>query len=120
MHYVNTTFHCLGNSFLENGKVSSYRVIMFLCRVITAKFYKFIAAFPFFKDKKSKKLVAALKFLYFLTVLSLNSNVFVLVLFACKDSSPLYKSSKRSNHLKPENLQTLSLPSALKMPIKSH
>ena len=52
-----------------------------------------------------------------LTVLSLNS-VF-LVLFACKDPSPLYKSSKTSNHLKPDNLVTFFLLSALKMSIKS-
>ena len=45
--------------------------------------------------------------------------MFFLVLFACKDPSPLYKSSKRKNHLKPENLETLFLLSALKMPIKS-
>ena len=36
------------------------------------KFYRFIAAFLFFKDKKLKKLIVTLKFLYFLTVLSLN------------------------------------------------
>ena len=60
-----------------------------------------------FKHKKLKKLVVALKFLFFLTVLSLNSNFFLLVLFACKDPSPLSKSSKRRNHLKPENLETL-------------
>ena len=64
-------------------------------------------------------MTVALKFLYFLTVLSLNSNVFLLVLFACKDPSPFYKSSKRKNHLKPENLETVFLLSALKMPIKS-
>ena len=40
------------------------------------KFNRFIAAFLFLKDTKSKKLVVALKFLYFLTVLSLNSDVF--------------------------------------------
>ena len=45
-----------------------------------------------------------------LTVLSLNSNVFLLVLLACKDTSLLYKSSKTRNHLKPENLAT---PSAI-------
>ena len=39
-------------------------------------FYRFIVIFLFFKDKKLKKLVVALKFLYFLAVLSLNSNVF--------------------------------------------
>ena len=45
--------------------------------------------------------------------------MFLLVLFACKDISPLYKSSKTRNHIKPENLETLFLLSALKMPIKS-
>ena len=84
------------------------------------KFKRFIAAFLFLKDTKSKKLVVALKFLYFLTVLSLNSDVFMLVLFACKDPSRLYKSSWRRNHLKPENLETLFALSTLKMPIKSH
>ena len=54
---------------------------------------------------------------YFLLVLSLNSTVFLLVLFASQDPSPLYKSSKRKNHLKPENLKTLFLLSPLKMPI---
>ena len=43
----------------------------------------------------------------------------MLVLVACKDPSLLYKSSKTRNHLKPENLETLFLQSALKMPIKS-
>ena len=82
------------------------------------KFSSFIVAFLFFlKDKKLKKLAVALKFLYFLTVLSLNSNVFLLVLFACKDPAPLCKSSKRRNHLKLENLETLLLLSALQMPI---
>ena len=76
-------------------------------------------SFFFLKDKNLKKLAVALKFLYFLTVLRLNSNVFLLVLFACKDPSPFYKSSKRRNHLIPENLETLFLLSALKMPIKS-
>ena len=82
------------------------------------KFYRFTAAFLFLKDKKLKKLAVALKFLYFLTVVSLNS-VFLLVLFSCKDPSPMYKSSKRRNHLKPENLETLFVPSALKVSIKS-
>ena len=43
------------------------------------KFYGFIAAFFFFfflKDKKLKKLVVALKFLYILTVSGLNSDLF--------------------------------------------
>ena len=39
--------------------------------------------------------------------------------FTCKDPSSLYKSSNRRNHLKPENLETPFLLSALKMPIKS-
>ena len=39
--------------------------------------------------------------------------------FACKDSSPWYKSLKTRNHLKPENLEALVLLSALEMPIKS-
>ena len=43
-------------------------------------FYKFIAAFLSFKDKL-KKLVVVLKFLYFLTVLSLNSVFFFLSSF---------------------------------------
>ena len=66
-------------------------------------------------------------FLYFLTVLSLNSNLFyqcfLLVSFACKYPSLQgmiwYESSKRRNHQKPENLETLFLLSALKMPILS-
>ena len=45
--------------------------------------------------------------------------MFSLVLFACKDPSPLYKSSKRKNHLKHDNLETFFLLSALKIPIKS-
>ena len=40
--------------------------------------------------------------------------MFYLVLFTCKDPSSLYKSSKRRNPLKPENLETL-----LKVSIKS-
>ena len=76
---------------------------MFLSRVIKIKFYWFIEASLFFlKDKKLKKFAVALKLL---TVLSLNS-VFLLVLFACKDTSLLYKSSKTRNYLKPENLET--------------
>ena len=43
----------------------------------------------------------------------------MLVLFACKNPSPLYRLLKGSKHLKPENLETLSLLSTLKMPIKS-
>ena len=40
------------------------------------KFYWFIAAFHFFKDKKLKKLIVALKFIYFLTVVKLLSSIF--------------------------------------------
>ena len=43
----------------------------------------------------------------------------MLILFACKDPFPLYKSSKTRNHLKRENLERLFLLAALKMPIKS-
>ena len=41
----------------------------------------------------------------------------MLVLFASKD--PSFKSLKRMNHLKPENLETPFLLLPLKMPIKS-
>ena len=40
---------------------------------------------------------------------------FFIVLFACKDPSPLCKSSKRRSHLKPVSLETVFLLSALKM-----
>ena len=88
------------------------------------KFYWFITSFVcFLEDKKLKKFASGLTFLYFLTVLRLNFNLFyqcfLLVLFACKDPYPLYKSCRRRNHLKPENLETLFLLSALKVPIKS-
>ena len=69
MHCVNTAFDFWGNCLLEKGK---YVVIesSYFC----VKFYWLIAAFIFFlKDKELKKLAVALKFL---TVLSLNSNVF--------------------------------------------
>ena len=45
--------------------------------------------------------------------------MFSLVLSACKGLSPLYKSSKRRNHLKPDNLEIFFLLLALKMPVKS-
>ena len=45
------------------------------------KFYNFPAAFLFLKDKKLKNLAAALKFLYFVTLLCLNSNVFASFIF---------------------------------------
>ena len=95
-----------GSSLLEKAK-SCYWIIIFLCRVINMKFYWSIAAFLFFKrkDKKLKKLAAALKFLHLLTVLILNS-VFLLILFTWKDLSLWYKFSKGRNHVKPENLET--------------
>ena len=40
------------------------------------KFYRFIAAFSFLKCKKLKKFVVALKCVYSLAALSLNSKVF--------------------------------------------
>ena len=43
----------------------------------------------------------------------------MLVLFACKGPSSLHKSSKRRNRLKPKNLETPFLLSALKIPVKS-
>ena len=113
-----------GEFSFRKGKVSCYWIIVFLCRVIKMKFYWFIAVFFFFflKDKKLNKLPVALKFHYFLTVLSLYSTLFyqwfLLVLFPCKDPSPLYKSSKRKNHHKPESVETLFLLPALKIPIK--
>ena len=45
--------------------------------------------------------------------------MFSLVLFTGKDPSLLYKSSKRRNHLKLDNLEKFFLLSALKIPIKS-
>ena len=42
------------------------------------------------------------------------SETFVLVLFACRIPSLLYKTSKRRKPLKPENLETIFLLSALK------
>ena len=45
--------------------------------------------------------------------------MFSLLLFACKDPSPLHNSSKRRNHLQPDNLETFFLLLALKMLIKS-
>ena len=45
--------------------------------------------------------------------------MFYLVLFTCKDPSPLSKSSKRRNPPKSDNLETLFLLLALKVLIKS-
>ena len=81
------------------------------------KFYRFIAAFLFFcfflKYMKLKKLANfdvpyCFKFKF----------CFLLVFFACKD--PSFKSSKRRNQLRPENLETLFPLSALTMPVTSY
>ena len=71
----------------------------------------------FWKDKKLKKLALALKLHTY--CFKFKIECFLLVLFASKDPSPLYKSSKTRNHLKPGNLDTFFLLSALKMPSKS-
>ena len=65
-------------------------------------------SFSFFqKDKRLKKLTVALKFLYFLAVLNLNSNLFWQFYLLVK--IPLHCiTSKRRNHAKPENLDTFS------------
>ena len=114
MHYVNTALYFFVNCLLEKENYVVIEVLQIYCNFSFFSFFSFF--FFFLKDEKLKKLAVALKFL---TVLSLNSNVFLLILFACKDPPSLYKSSKRRNHLKPENLETPFLLSALKMPIKS-
>ena len=75
MHYVNTTFDFWGNSLLEKGK---YLVIesSYLNQSNENEVLQIYCSFSFLKDKKSNKLVVALEFLYFLTVLSLYSNAF--------------------------------------------
>ena len=90
IHYVNTTFHFLGNSFTEEGK-NHYWNIIFLYRVIKIKFYWFTAAFLFSEDKKSKKLAVTLKFLYFLISLSLKlvSAIFYQIFIFAPNDSPL-------------------------------
>ena len=79
------------------------------------KFYRFIAAFLFFSERYEIKETGTsfevpyrVKFKFY---------CFLIVLFDCK--YPSFKFSKRRNHLKPENLETPFLLSALKMPIKS-
>ena len=82
MHYVNTTFDFGGDSLLEKGKylaiIFSYfkyifaysnknEVLPIYCR------FSFILFYLFFLKDKLKILAVALKFLYFLKVLSLNS-----------------------------------------------
>ena len=111
----------LGEIYFRKGKVCCYWII-FLCRVIKNEVLLINCSFSYLffslKDKKLKKLAVALKFVYFLTVLSLNSNVFCLFYLLVK--IPLHcMIFKRRNHLKTENLETLFLLSALQMPIKS-
>ena len=100
-----------GESRYRKEKVLCYWIIIILYRLIKMKFYWLIVFFFVLEDKKLKKLAVVLKFLYFLTVLNLNSNLFykcfLLVLFACKDPSLLYKSSKGTNPLTLENSETL-------------
>ena len=81
MHYVNTAFHFGGNCLLEKGKyiVMNYH-IFFLCSILVYNknevlqiYCSFSIFFFFLIDNKLIKLAVALKFL---TVLSLNSNVF--------------------------------------------
>ena len=92
-----------------------------MCRKLS--FIDFLQLLFFSEDKKLQKMAVALKFFYFFANLSLTSYLFyycfLLVLYGCKDLSASYKSSKRRNHLKPENLETLFLPSAIKVTIKS-
>ena len=71
------------------------------------KFQIFIAAFLFFKDKKLKKLVAALKFFYFLTVLSLNS-VFCLFYLLVKTALHCINLQRERTTLKPEKEEGLT------------
>ena len=75
MHYLNATFDFWGNSLLKKGM---YRVIEHIFAWSNKSEVLLIyCSFSFFlKDKKLKKLAVALKFLYFLTDLSLNSNAF--------------------------------------------
>ena len=123
MHYVNTTFEFLGNSLIENGKyfLLNHHIFVYRNKYEVSLIYYSFSVF-FLEDKKAKKSAVALKFLYILTVLSLNYTLtyqgFLLVLFACVNPFPFYKSSKRRNHLKPENFETLFLLSALKVSIK--
>ena len=112
MHYVNTALNFLANSFGKN-KVCCYWIIIFLCN----KSKKVNQLVLFLKNEKLKKLAVALKLYTY--CFKFKFECFLLVLFAFKDPSTLYKSSKTRNHLKPGNLGALFLLSALQMPIKS-
>ena len=113
MHYVNTAFDFLVNYLLEKIKYVVIESSYF--RIIKKNVNKLVLFFV--KDKKLKKLAVALKLYTY--CFKFKFECFLLVLFAFKDPSPLYKSSKTRNHLKPGNLGTLFLLSALQMPIKS-
>ena len=114
MHYVNTAFDFLVNYLLEKIK---YVVIESSYFCIIKKNANKLVLFFFVKDKKLKKLAVALKLYTY--CFKFKFECFLLVLFAFKDPSTLYKSSKTRNHLKPGNLGALFLLSALQMPIKS-
>ena len=88
-------------------------IIIFLCRVIKKKFYWLIAVFfSFFLEEKKKEIGCSFEFPLFPYCFKFKL-CFLLVLFACEDPSPLYKSSKRRDHLKHENLKILFLPLSL-------
>ena len=82
----NTRF--FGGFCFSKGKVSCYWIVIFLFRVIIISFTNLLQLFFFFKEKKLKKSLLVLKFLYFRTVLSLNSNVFCYFYFLVK--TPLH------------------------------
>ena len=113
MHYVNTAFNFLVNYLLEKIKYVVIESSYF--RIIKKNVNKLVLFFV--KDKKLKKLAVALKLYTY--CFKFKFECFLLVLFAFKDPSTLYKSSKTRNHLKPGNLGALFLLSALQMPIKS-
>ena len=112
MHYVNTAFNFLVNYLLEKIKYVVIESSYF--RIIKKNVNKLVLFFV--KDKKLKKLAVALKLYTY--CFKFKFECILLVLFASKDPSPLYKYSKTRNLLKPGNLETLFLLSALKMPIK--
>ena len=113
MHYLNTAFDYWGIVFQKRESMLLNHHIFVQSNKNEVLLIYCSCSF-FLKDKILKKLAVTVKFL---TVSSLKC--FLLLLFACNNPCPLCKSSKTKNHLKPENLETLFLLSALKMPIKS-
>ena len=89
--------------------------------------YKAFASFKFAnQDSAIRKTSRTFLMHYVKTTFDFLGNPFkekrkylLLVIFASKDPSLFHKSSKRGNPLKPENLETLVLLSALKVLIKS-